>query len=147
MAGGVRIRVAVCLVDDGRMLLVQHEKAGRRYWLLPGGGLERGETIASCAAREVEEETGYRVEPGRLVLVCEAIEPEGRHIVNLTYAGRLVSGSLAVGAGDSALRDAAWHDRASVAGLTMYPPVTRELLECWDEGFAGPVREVGKVWR
>src|SRR4029077_1048250 len=82
MAGGVRIRVAVCLTQDDRMLLVQHEKAGRRYWLLPGGGLERGETVARCAEREVEEETGYRVAPGRLVLVCEAIEPAGRHILN-----------------------------------------------------------------
>ena len=147
MAGGVRIRVAVCLTRDGRMLLVQHEKTGRRYWLLPGGGLERGETIARCAAREVEEETGYRVKPGRLVLVCEAIEPAGRHILNLVYEGRITAGSLAVGVDDSALRDAAWHERGAIAALTMYPPVARELLECWDEGFAGPVREVGNVWR
>ena len=102
MAGGVRIRVAVCLVQGERMLLVQHEKAGRRYWLLPGGGLERGETVARCAEREVQEETGYRVAPGRLVLVCEGIEPAGRHILNLMYAGRITgvrSGSRAAALG------------------------------------------------
>src|SRR5207302_10614827 len=97
MAGGVRIRVAVCLTRDGRMLLVQHEKTGRRYWLLPGGGLERGETIARCAAREVEEETGYRVQAGRLVHGCEAMEPGGRHMLSLVYAGRIAAGSLGLG--------------------------------------------------
>lgn len=145
--GGVRIRVAVCLTKGNRMLLVQHEKADRQYWLLPGGGLERGETIAQCAAREVEEETGYRVEPGRLLLTCEAIEPEGRHIVNLMYAGRITGGELAVGVDDSALRDAAWQPRDAIESLTMYPPVARVLLECWDQGFAGPVHELGNIWR
>ena len=129
------------------MLLVQHEKAGRRYWLLPGGGLERGETVARCAEREVEEETGYRVTPGRLVLVCEAIEPAGRHILNLVYAGRITGGTLAVGEDDSALRDAAWHGRDAVASLTMYPAIAGELLECWDQGFTGPVRELGNLWK
>jgi 8-oxo-dGTP diphosphatase len=145
--GGVRIRVAVCLTEGDRMLLVQHEKLGRRYWLLPGGGLERGETIALCAAREVEEETGYRVDPGRLLLTCEAIEPAGRHILNMIYAGRITGGELAVGVDDAALRDAAWHPRGAIAALTMYPPIGRELLECWDESFAGPVRELGNIWR
>ena len=136
----------MCLTDGDRMLLVQHEKAERRSWLVPGGGVERGETVRESAVREVREETGYEVEVGRLQIVCEAIEPGGRHILNLVYAGRVVGGTLAVGR-DSALRDAAWHDRAGLPALTMYPPITDELLACWDEGFDGPVRDLGNVWR
>ena len=141
----MRIRVALCLTDGDRMLLVQHEKGGRWYWLVPGGGLEHGETLAACAAREVFEETGYQAEVGPLQILCEAIEPEGRHIVNLVFAGRVVGGSLEVGH-DAALRDAAWHSRESIARLTMYPPIARELIECWDEGFSGPARILGNRW-
>ena len=128
------------------MLLVEHEKHGRRYWLVPGGGVELGETLHESAAREVLEETGYQVEIGPLQVLCEAIDPGGRHIVNVVYAGRLVGGSLSVGH-DGALRDAVWQPRNVIAGLTMYPPIGAELLACWDEGFSGPPRELGNVWR
>ena len=30
-------------------------------WCVPGGGLELGETVAECAAREVFEETGVKI--------------------------------------------------------------------------------------
>jgi ADP-ribose pyrophosphatase YjhB (NUDIX family) len=128
------------------MLLVEHEKGGRRYWLVPGGGVEMGETLHASAAREVLEETGFAVSIGRLQVVCEAIEPGGRHIVNLVYAGAVTGGTLAVGV-DKSLRDAVWQPRTVIAGLTMYPPIGDALLACWDDGFAGPVRELGNIWR
>lgn len=140
------MRVAVCLVEGGRVLLVQHEKAAQRYWLLPGGGVEFGETLVEAAAREVEEETGYHVEVGRLFLVCESIEPQGRHIVNLFFAARQLGGSLRVGV-DRSLRDARWHEVVELPGLQLVPQVTAEILASWEEGFEGPVRVLGNVWK
>src|SRR5258708_5802138 len=47
----IRIRVAVCLVEGERILLVQHVKNGRRYWLLPRGGVQGGEALAGPPGR------------------------------------------------------------------------------------------------
>jgi len=63
--GGVAV---VALDGAGRVLLVrQYRYAVGRYLLeLPAGNLEPGERPEECAARELEEETGYRaarVEP------------------------------------------------------------------------------------
>jgi 8-oxo-dGTP pyrophosphatase MutT (NUDIX family) len=53
----------VICVAHGQLLLVRHvdPPTGEEYWLPPGGGRERGETLAACAVREVFEETGLAV--------------------------------------------------------------------------------------
>ena len=51
------------ILRDGQILL-SHETL-QDTWLIPGGGLETGETPEACVKREVEEETGLLVRPLR----------------------------------------------------------------------------------
>jgi 8-oxo-dGTP diphosphatase len=142
----VRVRVGVCLVEDDRILLAEHVKSGHRHWLLPGGGVEPGETMAETAAREMLEETGFTVKTGRLLIVCEAIEARGRHLVNMVFSATRLHGSLRVGR-DGTLEEVAWRGREELEGLDMHPPIASAVLACWDEGFEGPVKVLGNVWR
>ena len=144
----VRIRVGVLICRDGEVLLVRHEKGGHSYWLVPGGGVDAGETMVEAGARELLEETSLDVEIGRLLLVCEAIDPKpgGRHIVNAVFAGTVRSGTLAVGV-DKALREARWQPLAALTDLEMFPPIGAELLAVCKEESAGPVRVLGNTWR
>ena len=50
------LRSAIILLEDQRLALIRREHAGRVYYLLPGGGVEAGETLAEAAVREAEEE-------------------------------------------------------------------------------------------
>jgi ADP-ribose pyrophosphatase len=64
---------AVCVVplrQDGQVLMVRQFRsgAGRPLLEVPAGLLGPGETPEQCAARELEEETGYRA--GKLRLLC-----------------------------------------------------------------------------
>jgi ADP-ribose pyrophosphatase len=54
--------VVLPILPDGRVLLVeQYRHAVRRsLWELVAGGIEKGETPRRAAARELQEETGYR---------------------------------------------------------------------------------------
>jgi ADP-ribose pyrophosphatase YjhB (NUDIX family) len=145
----IRVRVGVLIWRDGEVLLVRHEKGGHSYWLVPGGGVDTGETMVEAGARELREETGYDVEVGRLLLLCEAIDPKpgGRHIVNAVFSGTVRGGTLAVGRNDKALRDAQWQPIEALATLEQYPPIGTELLECINEDGLGPVRVLGNTWR
>ena len=55
---------AIVTRDDGRVLVIKRDDDGR--WVPPGGVLELAETPQQACAREVLEETGYRVEVGPL---------------------------------------------------------------------------------
>lgn len=56
-----RQRASLVIVCDGRILLMHRHKQGREYYTVPGGGVERGETLEQAAIREAKEETGLDV--------------------------------------------------------------------------------------
>ncbi len=103
--------------------------------------------MVEAVCREALEETGLTVRVGRLLLLCEAIEPHGRHLINAVFAATAPSsGQLRVGR-DGVLEDAGWHHRDELSTIELHPPIGREILDCWDEGFEGAVRVLGNVWR
>lgn len=141
-----RVRVAVVLPQGDRLLMVRHRKGDNRYWLLPGGGLDYGETFEQCAAREVREETGLEIEAKRVLYISEAICPEGtRHIVNVFMLGEIKGGALQVG-DEEILDGAEFVSFEDLPGLTLYPAIQETLLASWREGFQGPMAHLGQLW-
>jgi ADP-ribose pyrophosphatase YjhB (NUDIX family) len=64
------IRCQGAIVRDGHILLLRHSEheSGRSYWILPGGGIEPGESEEDCVRREVKEETNLDVRIVSLLL-------------------------------------------------------------------------------
>lgn len=54
-------RGAVIIIKNKKILLLKRHKCGLNYYILPGGTMEKNETIAQTAIREAEEETGLTV--------------------------------------------------------------------------------------
>ena len=51
---------AVIFDSRGRILLIR--RGDNKQWALPAGGMEPGESVTECMAREVWEETGLTIE-------------------------------------------------------------------------------------
>ncbi len=64
---------AVVVNDKNEILLLQRSKKGfnPEKWDLPGGHLEKGETIKEAVMREVSEETGLEIEVGEILEIAE----------------------------------------------------------------------------
>ncbi|GAB3233244.1 hypothetical protein GCM10027447_29480 [Glycomyces halotolerans] len=60
---------ATVLFTDGAGRVLLCEPTYKQVWEAPGGAVEAGESPRRAAAREVGEELGLTIEPGRLVAV------------------------------------------------------------------------------
>jgi 8-oxo-dGTP pyrophosphatase MutT (NUDIX family) len=71
-------RIFVVDPQERVLLFSSADPDGSTWWYTPGGGIHRGETLASAAMRELTEETGYSVseeELGPLVATCAGTWP------------------------------------------------------------------------
>jgi 8-oxo-dGTP diphosphatase len=107
----------------GRLLLIKRgHEPGKGQWSVPGGRVEPGETDEQAVIREVREETGLAVRPGRLIGTVRRAAPGGAVLDIRDYAATVTGGTLTAG-GDA--DDACWARRADLAGL----PLTDGLAE------------------
>ena len=67
--GIINIRVGAIILKDGKFLMAGNERDDYLYSV--GGRLQFGETAEEAVVREVEEETGWRLEVDRLGFVHE----------------------------------------------------------------------------
>lgn len=75
--------------QDGKVLVIKRADDGR--WVPPGGVLELPETPEQCAKREVQEETGIRVEPLRLTGVYKNMK---LGVVSMAFLCEPVGGQM-----------------------------------------------------
>ena len=145
-----RIRVSAVLRWRDRILLCRHEKPGKEYWLLPGGGVESGESLIDALHRELAEEVGIDAElplEGPVAIV-DSISPQAslvqKHVVQIVFAGDLSGRSLErVTSADAAVRGHRLFALDELDDVVLHPPIQR-FLSRWRPG--DPVVYLGALW-
>jgi len=89
----MRIRVTAVIIEDNEILLLDQDASEKRSWSLPGGKLEEDETLSEGLAREILEETGLEIEPGKLLYICDHSD-NGEYVLHLTFKAKKVGGEL-----------------------------------------------------
>lgn len=95
-----RVRAGIVWEQQGQLALIRRRRAGRLYFLFPGGGVEAGEPPETAAVREAWEELGVLVQLGALLAEVR-FTPAGAagDSLQLFYAVREATGQFGTGQG------------------------------------------------
>ncbi|SRR5216684_2330744 len=140
-----RIGSALLVQDaSNRILLGQRNKDPQRgSWVIPGGKIHAFESIAEAAVRELQEETGLRVEVGSQFRAYEIVNPPNEHRIVIYSWARVVEG---VPKASDDLSEVRFFSTEELSDLPVTPLVRRVLedadLMCPQYNFGAKTRSI-----
>jgi len=159
-----RIRVSAAIAVDERVLLLEQQRGGERYWLLPGGGVRFAEDLATALRRELLEELDLAATIGRPIALAESISPDmgvyAKHVLHVVLtaavdASLLDSRAIRGATERSSPTTTTWRDpvvldvrlfaAAELAALDIRPPIADFLAAFLQEEPEGVVY-LGRRW-
>lgn len=152
----LRVRVSAFLTFEHRVLLVGQRRetvpAGPPHWLLPGGGVRFGESLAEALVREVREELDVVVQPQRPIALAESVSPCSnypKHVIHVIYAADLcqdvASRATPPAPRDPAVLAAQFFTAGELAALALHPPVA-DVLARFLERLPQHMEYLGRLW-
>ncbi len=149
-----RLRVSAFIAVDARVLLVCQRRDAERdappYWLLPGGGVDFGETLAAALVREVEEELGVRISPRDPIGLLESISPDPdyrKHVLHVVLAATWPHPASVeeIVPYDQHVLKARFFAADELASLQIRPPFAGRL-ERWLDSIPTTMEYLGCLW-
>lgn len=92
-------RARAIIISSDKILLINRIKENDSYWVIPGGGVERGESREQAVERECLEELGIKVQVEKLFLRRISDKPGMEGQPEFFYLCSMIGGKVGTGQG------------------------------------------------
>lgn len=116
-----RVDVAYTLItDDTKSKILMVKNMGNSSWTLPGGAVEKEESLEQAAVREAKEETGLDVRVHGIVALNECkFEKIEEHVLFITFRAEIIGGKEEI-VRPREIAEIAWIDIEKASELMPY---------------------------
>ncbi len=125
------MRATAIIIKDGLILLIHRFRNGNEFYVLPGGGVEKGETIEEAVIREIKEETNLVA--NEYIKKWDYFNDRDKRMHHF-YLITDFSGELKLG-GEEAIENCKennyileWHNLTELSNLPIKPDFIKEKL-------------------
>ena len=124
-----RQRVAVIIMHQQEILLLYRYKNGRSYYVIPGGGVKRGESLKQTGRREVKEEVNLDV-----ALAPKWLEYNNDGLVEHYFLARDFQGEVKLGGPELTKQSPQniyrpeWIPMSELKDIPLLPPAIKEKI-------------------
>jgi ADP-ribose pyrophosphatase YjhB (NUDIX family) len=125
-------RSRVIIIRSSHIALIKRQRAGHTYYVIPGGGMEMGETPEQTAIRESHEELGLNIAIERLLA---KVVFHGRE--QFYFYARVTGGHFGTGKGpemigkyppDRGTYTPVWVPLKDLERINLFPPSIAQLV-------------------
>jgi|SRR5579884_1387509 len=94
-----RVVVSALIKKENKFLLIKEKlEDNNETWIIPGGGVDFGESLEEAVVREIKEELGLDIKVSKFLRFHEAIFPDfGYHTVIFFFLAKPLSTEIKIG--------------------------------------------------
>ncbi len=140
----MKVRPSVVIIENDFVLLMRYRYGQTDVYNLPGGNVDKGETLAQTVVRELQEELGIEVAVEKMILTGEVLMPEPKNdVLHCVFLANIIQGKPALNSVETSALEVVWKPINTLKDLNMYPNVGAEIERIFLEGVG--FQYVGKV--
>ena len=138
----MKVRPSIAIVENSHLLLMRYRYGNADVYNLPGGNVDKGETLTQTVVRELMEELGIEVEVGKMILSGDVIMPEGKEdVIHCVFEGKIMDGKPILNPKQTSALEVVWMPLVDLNQLEMYPNVGKILFQTVDFQYVGKIEQ------
>ena len=124
----MKVRPSVVIIENDCVLLMRYRYGQTDVYNLPGGNVDKGETLAQTVVRELQEELGIEISVEKMILTGEVLMPVPKNdVLHCVFLAKITEGKPTLNPQETSALEVVWKPINMLKDVAMYPNIGAEL--------------------